>query len=672
MRITLFLFLVSVPIFMWGQKSLSNTSLDSIIINTNTLSSNTYQFTADTTNAPLVRITQGSPDPYFKFWWEFGDGNMSEKKAPQYTYSDTKQYQVYLLATKRYDDSPPPPKARIIVGSGVNGNLSNRRNIQLDNSYFQNIQSGTNVQLKASSQVKEGEEIAFMLSYRNTEEKTVNGQLAILFNENNTFFEELEVRKHFVEQTLVLDTSYPDFRADILSTPTSAPTISSKMQTVLNDKSATYQDTMAWAFEDLEYKEERNLFFSFKNVFDSTLESQIHALDDTLTLLAVYTTDTKVDTFPLKLAVIRAHDPNKATVSNRRVSFRGFKKKKLKYTIDFQNEGTGPAQIVRISASIPKWLDSESVKVKKRKPETPWLGDKNEDISGRFSVTSIPDSLIFLFDGIDLQGMRQDGMTKEDSTKGFVQFEIKPKRRIRKKTLGVQAAIKFNREDDIITNIATTRFKPGLSIGVKGGISNFNSSADGLEYTFGGLTFSPFKSERFYYQGEVMGTIGSSQIQTISREVGEEELDIFDTNDNGVIERTELSVLGDAIALPADGDVFDIFKVNQNCRNFILDIVPLQLRKDLLPFLGIGAGVQTSLQLKRTEAVEFTRDNPNGQVLNVIYLPAETQLNVRPSLFADLNIGLIKQGPSVGLRYHYTVSRERPQNYWRAYALFKF
>ena len=71
-----------------------------------------------------------------------------------------------------------------------------------------------------------------------------------------------------------------------------------------------------------------------------------------------------------------------------------------------------------------------------------------------------------------------------------------------------RTAIIFDKNEPIITNYATTRFTPGISIGAKAGY-NIYSNLDNSKSYFVGATVSPFKSYRYYGQAEFLNSFTS-------------------------------------------------------------------------------------------------------------------------------------------------------------------
>src|SRR5690606_22594499 len=94
--------------------------------------------------------------------------------------------------------------------------------------------------------------------------------------------------------------------------------------------------------------------------------------------------------------------------------------------------------------------------------------------------------IIFKFINIYLPGSNQRNVEEYDSTKGFVRYALRFNPRIDKKKSKSRTAIFFDKNEPVITNYATTRFKPGLSLGIKAGFNTLPTKASSASFFFGG------------------------------------------------------------------------------------------------------------------------------------------------------------------------------------------
>ena len=147
---------------------------------------------------------------------------------------------------------------------------------------------------------------------------------------------------------------------------------------------------------------------------------------------------------------------------------------------------------------------------------------------------------------------------------------------------------------------------------------------------FGGLSYSAYQPYNWYWQPELMyfgGEEMENEIVTGSFADGQFTID------------TLITTLS-------------------SCNR--IDVVPLQIRKNVNSFLGIGLGAQFSLercQLDETAGrIRFTPpggEMPFFQALEPFTPQNRIETTIRPAVFLDLNLGLARIGPSLGARYLY-------------------
>ena len=189
---------------------------------------------------------------------------------------------------------------------------------------------------------------------------------------------------------------------------------------------------------------------------------------------------------------------------------------------------------------------------------------------------------IFTFKNIYLPGSEQKNVKEYDSTKGFVKYNIKLAKDFHKKKTRSRTAIYFDKNEPIITNYATTRFVPGISIGAKAGYMITPDLDNHREY-FVGATISPYKSYRGYLQAELMISANSfDELNTFTEET---------TTANGFIE------------------TYDIEQLKEH-QNISLYLVPASYRYNLNNFLAVGTGVQLKLDLSSV----YNFNAPNSQI----------------------------------------------------------
>jgi hypothetical protein len=266
--------------------------------------------------------------------------------------------------------------------------------------------------------------------------------------------------------------------------------------------------------------------------------------------------------------------------------------------------------------------------------------------------------IIFHFKNIYLPGSNQKNVSDKDSTRGFVKYELQFNKKIPKQNTTNRTAIIFDKNEPILTNYSSTRFKPGLSIGARTGYNQIPDLIDSKNYFFG-VTISPYKSSKGYWQTELM----------MARHT------FSDTS--GYERRT----------LRADGfyDLYDVAERSQ-FTNAMIYLVPASYRYNLNGVIGLGAGIQFSTVLsenirkKSVQQYYLYSEGKNGQNRFVERNPSldrtssvenkNTFTDLNTALFADVILGSSRIGPSVGVRYHYYF--KDPHTQWQFYAAWKF
>jgi hypothetical protein len=131
----------------------------------------------------------------------------------------------------------------------------------------------------------------------------------------------------------------------------------------------------------------------------------------------------------------------------------------------------------------------------------------------------------------------------------------------------------------------------------------------------------------------------------------------------------------------------------QTVRRNTVELVPLQLRKNVNDFLSLGLGLAWTLTFERIErrmAIEraiFQHQCVEAGTGTLICRPERPQqvgeterfeevtdrrlVRGAPHFFADANLGLVRSGPALGGRGHFYPGRQ-PQMGFELYATWKF
>jgi hypothetical protein len=621
-----------------------------------------YQFAP---NMPALQQKPGAPEAHWSYFWEFGDGTFSRAANPVHVYAREGDFLVHLDATAHYDDGKKAKKKKKPLHGG--GQLAD---VAPDPEELFPAKNKQMVTLYSYAQPRATEELTFVLRYRNLGKVPTNGQLHLFYNEKRypaTHFDFVEYRSHFGEKA--------DFRTSQLLPADDSDWGWTQLQTrpegsqctdpwgdfppsviveeMLQKARGLYRDEQQWQFADLEPGAARNLFVSLlctPNMLRDT-NAMIH-------LEVVFAPEDPLvppESFVYEIEIVGSHDPNAIAVSDNRVNYRVLGNKKLDYKIQFQNNGEGPASTVSVAVESPKGLKIQGVRPLDWYPRCP-ICPKTPTNLGCLDTTTVDGRLQFTFRNIYLPGSRQNDVQQRDSTKGFVKYRIEAERNMPKRPFRSRAKIVFDKNPPIYTNYTNTRFKVGLSPGLKAGYS-FDPETPDVGYTFLGASISPYKSWRWYPQLELLtGLKGRT--------------------DEPVVVRS--AVLG---TLPNNGiallDSVLVDTTTRRSQGFVSLELPVLLRKNFNRWFGAGLGASARLiwdnGLVRTETTRSRidwsfQDTPTGVELKRNFI-AETPLveetayrdtRVQYTFFADLTLGAVRAGPSLGIRGGVSLLKNAP------------
>jgi hypothetical protein len=393
--------------------------------------------------------------------------------------------------------------------------------------------------------------------------------------------------------------------------------------------------------------ETRNVFFTHK-----TTPEMIKDTSATVTMRSVFVPNRSFKNHKVKnleMEIVTSHDPNKMGSNGSFMNYRLVRFKRVNFKTRFQNNGEGPARKIRLETDIPDMFDKKTFQIEDMYPKCP-ICPKDEE-----STTSCLDTIIkqkqifFTFKNIYLPGSEQKNVKEKDSTKGFVKYSMKFNKDFHKTNTKSRTAIIFDKNEPIITNYATTRFSPGISIGAKAGY-NFYPDLENSKSYFVGATISPFKSYRWYWQAEFVNSLNSYDGTTTTTES-------FVQNANGVrqLQRTTTS----------------------SGYNNINWEIPVLMRYNINNYIGVGAGLQTNVDISaqqeqnnKVETFEGTSDKLLLSTTNTSTKNSTSLTNIKYGLLLDLTAGFARIGPSIGARY--VMNFEDKFNYFQLYGIWKF
>ncbi|MES2747242.1 MAG: PKD domain-containing protein [Bacteroidota bacterium] len=602
---------------------------------------------------PLIQVA-GAPKASYSFFWEMGDGSFSKDPTPKKVYKKKGEYKVNLSVTNNYDNGKPPKTRPKLVA--IN---------DIEDQNFQDIASlGDTINLKLfnNREPVPDEEMVVVMSYQNLLEYTANGKLYLFYNDKefkNKNFELLETRTHFgeieiVENGIACVEDKNNSNATIASAdgyPVTGNTFFKEdvdLEKTLAESKSLFSDVKVFEFDAMDAKETRNLFFTFK-----TTPEMIKDTSATVKMRGVYVPDRSYKNHKkktLEMEIVTSHDPNKMSSNGTLMNYRLVRAKTLHFKTRFQNDGEGPARMIRLETDIPDMFDKKTLQIVDSYPKCP-ICPKGEEITYSCLDTIIKQKQIhFTFKNIYIPGSQQKNVTEKDSTKGYVKYTMKFAKDFHKQTTRSRTAIIFDKNEPVITNYAVTRFKPGLSVGAKAGYNIFPSLENSKSY-FVSATLSPYKSYRWYWQVELQNSFHSYDAEKrITDEIVE--------NNNGTIPQLHRRYY------------------ESNFENYNIE-VPILMRYNLNNYIGIGAGIQANINITQKENTferEEVYEGPNDNFLVASRERAdsikETFRGFKSGVLFDLTAGFARIGPSAGIRY--VVNFEKDFNYLQLYAIWKF
>ncbi len=628
---------------------------------------------------PLPPPIPGGRQPFYTYFWEFGDHHCSlNSREPDitHTYAEAGEYYAVLTTTLHYDDgkSIKKKKKKVVVKSG-GGVIAS-----LHDAFDTRRQA---IAMKAVRPPRPGEEFTVTLSYRNVGKGITNGQLYLFFNEKalkKPIFRFQEGRTHFGETSgEALSLAPPPTDPDALPWPmvslmphTGNHTLIAAegegiiLDNMLREARQDFVDENRWDFTALRPGAQRNLFFTL-----NALPEMVKDTNMTISIDAIFAPSDPalaVEKYTLEVEIVGSHDPNLIAVSKNRANYRTAGSADLKYKVRFQNNGEGPAKKIELKVSVPEGLKIDQMKPVKWYPECPICPD-NGPKTRCLDTTLSKKELIFTFYDIYLPGSHQKDVQSYDSTKGFVQYKIALDKRMPKRPFSSRASIIFDKNPPVVTNFTRTRFKPGLSPGLKAGYNHTTGTLESgapSQYFFIGASLSPYKPWRVYPQIELLSGISGQQVsedeapKVISKQITGQFV-----NDKGMYTLPDGTKIEGAFRGVTDSVVYER---QAWTRSFLTFEVPVSIRKNFARWIGAGIGVAPRIILyngnddvRRTAIVTTTLTRLVAPLNQTFVIPqpekdvSQTQEPFRKTtviynVFADLHLGSVRAGPSVGLR----------------------
>lgn len=594
---------------------------------------------------PLQQIT-GAPESFYSYYWEFGDGQFSFEENPKHVYSDTGLYHARLFATNNYDDGKPPPlKPKPVRVSSKNSLYAVTKNP----SFFK---QGGAIEMRVNCMPRPDENMVLIIGYRNEKEMTaMNGSMVLFYNErqfrkNNFDFSEERTYHNEQKTSLSSITAFVPENQLIEKSLLAGPNVflqnealdyyGGNLAELIAAKKQIFHQNQTWRFNNLEKGGEKYFFITLH-----TTPEMIKDTNAVVELSGMFIPDNpalEIEEYTVQLQIVTSHDPNRMMLKNRRLNYRFTgKKKEMTYTVRFQNTGRGPARQALVAVNVPQMMDANSIEILDYYPKAAFCKSIIQERQSCFDTIIHKDSIYFVFKNIYLPGLRQQGFSDPDSTMGFIKYRIHFNKELKKLPFTSNAAIIFDNNKPIYTNSPKGYFKPGRSFGVIAGYNLFfgKNVKDENYFSIGG-SISPYAPHRKYLQGELY--VGYMQFP-------EKLIDNRTENKDTVI----------------NGTMFHIFRRDIYAKSKIikLDLVPLQLRYNINDWIGAGVGSILSFnaytKINNREVIYMQQQpNPTPIIIGKEYPSSAWFTNFDAAAFADVQVGRVRVGPLLGVRFiHY-------------------
>ena len=602
---------------------------------------------------PLIPIA-GAPKPSYSYLWELGDGHYSKEAAPKHVYKNKGNYTTRLAVTNNYDNGKPPatrPK-KVAVNDITDSSYKDIASIADQNGF---------AILKNCDPIPE-QEMVVVVSYQNLENYVASGKLYLFYNEKqfkSNNFELIDFRtyaneREIKEKTVASINDLDDSQNYIASAENTIKlkkyrntTTEEDLDASLLDANKTYHNVSVLEFDDANPNETRNVFYTFK-----TTPEMIKDTSATVTMRGIFVPNRSYKNHKIKnleMEIVTSHDPNKMGSNGRFMNYRLVRFKRVNFKTRFQNNGEGPARMIRLETDIPDMFDKKTFQIEDMYPKCPICPKDEEPTVSCLDTIIKKNQIFFTFKNIYLPGSEQKNVHEKDSTKGFVKYSMKFGEDFHKVKTRSRTAIIFDKNEPIITNYATTRFLPGISIGAKAGYNLYPDLEKSTSY-FVGATISPFKSYRFYWQAEWVNALNKY-------ESGGTVVDQTVVGANGTkqLQRTTITT------------------ENKNVNWEI----PVLIRYNINNYIGVGAGIQANFdvsseqnQTRKIETFEGGTDQFLISTRSESNSVKNSFANLKTGILFDLTAGFARIGPSFGARY--VINFEQNFNYFQFYGIWKF
>ena len=289
--------------------------------------------------------------------------------------------------------------------------------------------------------------------------------------------------------------------------------------------------------------------------------------------------------------------------------------------------------------SLSSVLNPQTIKVTDMSPKCLPCDSLAKEKRGCWELVKNDSGAVFTFHGIYLAGTNQKDVEDMDSTKGFMEFDIITKKKLENKPFKSRTAIYFDKNEPVITNYATGRFKKSISpIFMAGYEKPFGKNIQTSNGIVVGIGLAPLAPYRPYFQVELYYK------EAFATEV---------INVKGIKQLGTINV--DSLNRKFEYQSYDSVRTNKISQ---IKLVPLQLRHNFGKYFSVGAGAVLSADIAGYTETSNTYQLLGGNGIPVPYTIANKEAvkafsNLKALPFLDVQVGKVKLGPLLGLRYYY-------------------
>lgn len=589
-------------------------------------------------NLPALTQIPGAPKPFYTYLWDFGDGHFSTNENPEHIYDKMGDYEAILYAVNNYDDGKKPGRKATKVGVKQVNKTYLASVSPAEQNFFK---ANGSFELKYNCMAKPGDTMVLTAGWKNN--VAVNGKVYLFINEKQFGESSFDTAGFRLYNEAALSNGKNAIASirpfeDMLLTSSGSPASHVKKEKKFNAaESKTFLANIMKGYKNVFAVDVKNLAEQSQFMFASlyVTPGMIRDTNATIVITGLFVPDSgKVYMHQLNIPIVTSHDPNKMNLKQGRMSYRTLKKSKsLTYKIRFQNNGKGPARKILLDIALPSAMDPKTISIKDMSPYC-LPCDSVAGRTGCWELITSNDSSAFVFNGIYLPGTNQQGVEDKDSTKGFVEFEVKTKKKLDNLPFKGRTAIYFDKNEPVITNFATGKFKRQFSPIIMAGYEmnmGTNGVKDGFTIGAGIARLAPYKP---YLQFELF-------FKSVKNSSG------FSTITPGIVQ--------------INGKDYDYRSYSQVSVNAITrtGIVPIHLRYNLNNLFSVGIGLRIDADLAGNTEIkrDYILSNYNGQQGFPFSASRKTSTtffsNAEFLPFADMQLGKVRLGPQIGSRFYY-------------------